>query len=380
MIAGVDGRQGARTAGAIHGRTAELRVIERLVNGPRGGLHAVLVTGEPGLGKTTLLDAGLALARAHGRPVLTMRGSEAGAQRSFSGLVDLLGPVEKDVFATLPEPQRVGLDVALGRAAARSPVGPREIAAGLLTVLRRLGPALIVVDDLPWLDVATADALRFALRRVGAQPLRVLASCRTSGAFEVPVASPTSEDVLPAEAVEMLALGPADRATIERLLVERHQLRLPSAVLDGLVEQTGGNPFWALEIGATLAQLPGHDGYLPISPTLSSLVARRLQNLPAAVGEALLVVSALPQPSPALAVRVLAGEVADPAVAVDAAVAAGVIAEADGRLRPAHPLLGSAALEGLTPERRRRLHRRLAATVTDPEQRARHLEIGRAHV
>lgn len=358
----------------MHGRTAELQAIEQLVANPTVGLRAILVTGEPGIGKSTLLEAGADLARQHRLSLLTVRGSQAGGQRSFGGLIELLQPVAEDVLGALPEPQRVALHVALGRAPGDGvPVGPREIAAGLLAVLRQLGPTLIVVDDLPWLDLATLDALRFALRRIGDQRLRVLASRRTAGAIEEPVKSPAADDVVPPEALQQLALGPVDRTTIGALLLERFQLNLPSPVLAGVAGQTGGNPFWALEIGAVLAQTPSHEGYLPIPPTLSSLVAERLAKLPPEVVQALLVVSALPQPSLALAVRALEPEVARSEAAIDAAVAAGVVAEGGGNLRPAHPLLGSAALDGLTAERRRSLYRRLAATVTDPEQRARHL-------
>ncbi|NUR24336.1 MAG: ATP-binding protein, partial [Catenulispora sp.] len=289
-------RNGVGVGSTVHGRADEVRVVAQLVGGAAGGLRAVLVTGEPGIGKSTLLEAGVGLAGRAGLRVLTVRGSEAGGQRSFGGLAELLRPVGEELVAMLPEPQRVALDAALGRAVAPGPVGPREVAAGLLAVLRQLGPALIVVDDLPWLDLATVDALRFALRRVGDERLRVLASRRTAGAIEEPVAYPAADDVLPAEAVEVLVLGPVDGVTIGELLRERHQLRLPPAVLAGVVKQTGGNPFWSLEIGAALAEAPSRDGYLPIPPTLSSLVARRLAGLPAEVVRALLVVSALPQP------------------------------------------------------------------------------------
>ncbi|WP_194915471.1 helix-turn-helix transcriptional regulator [Catenulispora rubra] len=369
-------RNGVGTASTVHGRIAELHTIAQLVASTAAGPRAVLVTGEPGIGKSTLLEAGVGLAHENNLPTLTARGSLAGGQRSFGALVDLLRPLAEEDFAGLPEPQRFALNVALGRTEAEArpgAVGPREIAAGLLAVLRRLGPALIVVDDLPWLDLATLDALRFALRRIGEGRLRILASRRTSGAIEEPASYKAADDVLPAGTFQTLALGPVDRTTIKDLLLERHQLQLPVAVLSGVVKQTGGNPFWALEIGAALAQTPEIDGYLPIPPTLSSLVAGRLAKLPAEVVEALLVVAALPQPTPALAVRVLQTEVARPEAAIDDAVASGVVTAEGSHLRPAHPLLGSAALDGLTPERRRGLYRRLAASVTDPEQRARHL-------
>lgn len=374
-------RNGAGAASTVHGRVAELRTIARLVTNPEPGLRAVLVTGEAGIGKTTLIEAGVDLARRHRLPVFTMHGSQAGGQRSFGGLVELLRPVGEDVLAGLPEPQRVALNVALGRASEPAPAGPREIAAGLLTVLRRQGPALLVVDDLPWTDLATLDALRFALRRIGDERLRVLAAQRTAGAIAEPDPPAGAADVLPADAVEELALGPVEPTTIRDLIAERHRLHLSAPELAGVVEQAGGNPFWALEIGAALARTPGSGSgrrpslpsLPPLPPTLSALVADRLAELPAEVVRALLVVAALPQPSPALAVRVLRTELPRPEAAIDDAVAGRVLAAEGGRLRPAHPLLGSAALDTLTPEQLRDLHRRLAEAVTDPEQRARHL-------
>lgn len=367
----------AGASGQVFGREAELAALDALLADTVAGPHALMLEGEAGIGKSTVWNAGTAVARERGWTVLAARGSQSETGLSFAGLTDMLDPLVDEILADLPEPQRIALEVALVR---RLPgeieVGPREVGTALLAVLRRLaasGNVLLALDDLPWIDRATVDAVRFALRRMQVEPVRVLASRRTPGGVGADQSADPDADVLPPESVQVLRIGPVDAPVLDRMLADRLQLRLPSRILGQVVEQTGGNPFWALEVGATLVSASAVSGGVPIPESLSSLVAQRLSGLPGEAHEALLVVSALAAPTSALAVSALGAAVADPAAAIAAAVDEGAVVEADGRLRPAHPLLGSAALDGLPPLARTALHERLAAVVTDPEQRARHL-------
>ena len=366
-----------RAGGEVFGRERELAAVDALVADTGPGPHALILEGEAGIGKSTVWNAGTAAARERGWTVLSARGSLSETGLSFAGLTDMLDPVVDDVMADLPEPQRIALEVALVR---RLPgeveVGPREVGTALLAVLRRISGTsnvLLALDDLPWIDRATVDAIRFALRRMQVEPVRLLASRRTPGGVGAHDDTTGAADVLAPEAMSVLPIGPVDASILDRMLSDRLRLRLPSRILGQVVEQTGGNPFWALEVGATLAAASSVSGGVPIPESLSTLVAQRLSGLPSGAHEALLVVSALAHPTTALAGAALESAVDDPDVALALAVDEGAIVESEGRLLPAHPLLGSAALDGLPPVARTALHQRLAGVVTDPEQRARHL-------
>jgi len=379
----VDGRRDgalAKPVVALLGRNAEITLIEQLIRDQRDHPRGLVLEGEAGIGKTVLWNAGVDLASASGLTVLSTRGCQPDTNVSFAALADLLAPVVDTMLDQLPEPQQVALEVALGRrapGAAQALAGAREIGAAVLSVLRRLaaaGPTLVAIDDVPWLDRASLDALHFALRRLeGGEPLRLLVSRRTVGAVED--GAPSLPQLLAADALDIVRLGPVDASIIDQMLAERLGLQLPQRVLQRLVQQTGGNPLWALEVANVLRGTQGVVSAMPVPQSLSSLVSRRLSGLGEAAREALLVASAMPQPTLSLTSAALASAVPDPNGAIDEAVRAGVVVESAGRLLPAHPLLGSAVLDALPSTRRTALHRRLAAVVLDPEQHARHLAL-----
>jgi RecG-like helicase len=113
-----------------------MRAVETFLRSERPCVLAIV--GEPGIGKTTLWQAAVEQARARGARVLMARPTESEARLAFAGLADLLAEVSDDLFARLPEPQRVGLDVALLRAASTRPPERRVVGAGFLTLLRAL--------------------------------------------------------------------------------------------------------------------------------------------------------------------------------------------------------------------------------------------------
>src|SRR5262245_44929249 len=128
--------------------------------------RALVLSGEPGIGKSTVWEAGVDVARSQGFAALSARASEAEAQLSFAGLVDLLEAIDSGVVAELSAPQRQALEVAVGRAEPGDrPPEPVAIAAGLLEALRLASGrerVLVAVDDLPWLDGASGTGLVFA--------------------------------------------------------------------------------------------------------------------------------------------------------------------------------------------------------------------------
>src|SRR3954451_15182838 len=161
------------------GRDAECERIERLVDRARRGESGVLVLrGEPGIGKTALLEH--AEASAGTATVLRVRGVESEVEVAFGGLHDLLRPVlgERD---RLPPPQRAALERALGLApgAAAEPQLVGAATLGLLAALAEERPVLVLADDVHWLDGPSASALVFAARRLLADSVAVVLALRT---------------------------------------------------------------------------------------------------------------------------------------------------------------------------------------------------------
>jgi hypothetical protein len=162
----------------IVGREAELAALRGFLGG-----HAIafVLSGGPGIGKTTLWEGGIAAARAEGLRVLVTRASSAEAQLSFAALSDLLNDVDEEL-GLLPVPQRHALEVALLRAEPfGAPPEQRAIALGFLNSLRSLsehGAVLVAIDDVQWLDPASAEVLVFAARRLERADVRFLIAKR----------------------------------------------------------------------------------------------------------------------------------------------------------------------------------------------------------
>ncbi len=369
----------------IFGRSDEEGILHTFLHADAqpGGLA---ILGEAGMGKSTLWAAGVCLAMARSMLVLGVRPAQAEARMSFAGLGDLLEPVADEVLPRLDPPQRAVLEVALlRRVASGPPASEREIGAAVLAALRLLSEdrqIVVAVDDVQWLDRATADVLGYALRRLRAEMVWVLVTRRTGdpdAVREGDAPGVTVSEALAGRRSQVVTLGALPAAAVGDLL--RHQLgnRSTPGVLREMVLASGGNPYWATELGrAALAALAGEARSaedLSVPDTLTELLDRRLGRESGAVRAVVLVVAALSRPTCRSAGRALAGVVADPEAAIDGAVAAGLIIETAGRLRMSHPLLGSQAIRSLPPGQRRRLHRRLAEITADPEQRARHLAL-----
>ncbi|WP_194897104.1 AAA family ATPase, partial [Catenulispora pinisilvae] len=336
-------------------RPTELAAVRELLADAAERPRALLLTGEAGIGKSTVWSAGVESAREAGWRVLTARGDQTETGLSFAGLTDLLDPVLDEVLDRLPEAQRTALEIAMVR---RLPeggqLGPHEVGTAAAAAVRELcrdRRLLVAIDDLPWIDRASIEAFEYALSRLGGERLRVLATRRTAStlaaapsALSAPSApldpaAPPAPGLLPAEDVAMVPVTAIDAVAAADLLAGRLDLRLPTTALHDLVEHSGGNPFWILEFGAALRRGDGDRGPLPIPTALADLVRERLGSLPPDARQALVVTAALPQPSPALVARALADQTADPAAALSRALASGVLtaSESPQRLRPAHP-------------------------------------------
>jgi DNA-binding CsgD family transcriptional regulator len=357
----------------------------------RGVPAALAVEGEAGAGKSKLWRAAVAAAARAGCRVLRTEPSASEADTPFAGLSDLLAAVLPEVADGIPVPQREALEVALlARPADGKPPATHAIGRGVLAALSALadaGPVLLAIDDAQWLDEGSLDALEFALRRIAggiAEPplvpawaLSLLLAVRTDApADPLTVGSPPPSHgwrglLTGFAAAEEITLAPLDAVQVQNLLppgATAGQARL-------VVDQSRGNPFWAGEIWASMASAPavpapGDSQAPPVPPLARAALAGRLErSLPADAAEALTVVAAAGRITVTDAVAAM-DHLADPAGALDAAVLSGVVAETEGRLAAAHPLIGAAAVNAVPPGRRARVYRRLAEISASPERRA----------
>jgi DNA-binding CsgD family transcriptional regulator len=319
----------------VIGRTHELETISRFLDAG-GGLRLV---GEAGIGKTTVWRAGIERARDRGFRVLVAEPAESERRLSYAALADLLEPLGEDVLSTLAPPQRRALERILFLAEHDGPLDPRLVGAAVRTSFEATSaPILVAIDDIQWLDAASAAALAFACRR--SVSLRLLLALR--GGHEPP---------LRIEA-ETLVIGPLSVGALHHLLVERLGVALQRTALLRVHEISGGNPFFALELARACPD--GRNIALPSS--LQRLVADRLGTLPPEIGRS-------------LAALALGGEADNLGQAVDA----GIVESSGGRLRFTHPLFAEAAATLVSEEQLRALHAEIAERTSDPEKRARHL-------
>jgi DNA-binding NarL/FixJ family response regulator len=350
----------------IVGRERETaRIAAFVAAGPSSG--TLLVEGAPGVGKTTLWDAGVALARRSAR-VLASRPSSADSTLSFSGLTDLLEDVDLASLPAVPEPQRDALEVALLRTApGDEPLDTRALATGLLTTLRALAetsPLLIAIDDVQWLDTPSATALTFALRRLRDAPVSVLLAKRASMGSQLPRA-------LEAGQFERIEVLPLSLGATRTILLDRLGLHLHRRVLRQLFEATGGNPLFVLEVGRTLVgrDAPEIGEQLPVPERVEDLLGTRVDGLAPPVRALLLAL--------ALGGGLRSGQLVEvgDAATLDRALDDRVIVLAGDRARLWHPLLGEAVIARSRPAERRSAHLALAGVLDDEGAAVRNLAL-----
>jgi DNA-binding CsgD family transcriptional regulator len=359
----------------VVGRDKELEELGRFLDAVDGLPAALVLEGSPGIGKTVLWRAGLDLARGRGFQVIDAIPASAETRLSLSAVVDLLAPVLADVLPALPAPQQRALEVALLLA---EPTGSlpdaRALDAALLSALRALAssPLLIAVDDVQWLDGASAAALAFAVRRLREEPIALLLTRRLHEGGS-PAALDLDRAFDPVR-TERLPVGPLSIGALHKVIQSGLGVSLPRPLMRRIHETSGGNPFFALELGRAVMRHGGEidpGAALPLPDELLSLVSDRLAALPDQTGAALTVVAAVSRPNTRLIDVVVDGGLA----ALEAAVEANVVAVTGDRIAFTHPVLASAAYLMAPLSRRRELHRRLASLVEEPEERARHLAL-----
>jgi DNA-binding CsgD family transcriptional regulator len=333
------------------GRVEECGRLDSLLSAARLGRSGSLVLrGDPGVGKTALLD--YAIQQADGFDVLYVAGIESEAELPYSGLHALLRPAAP-LISELPELQARALRVAL--ALEQGEPDTFVAAAATLALLAEAAerrPTFVAIDDAQWLDRASRDAVLFAARRLEAEAIAVLLTTRDDTGFE-------------RHALEELELMPLEREAALALLRERWGAELSPAVSQQLVGAAAGNPLVLVEVAQSLTDeerrgtVPLADP-LPVSDAVERSVRQRLVRLPEHTRAALLLAAVDETDVEGLA----------------PAEQAGLVRLHRGRVTFVHPLFRAAVYRSASEEQRRAAHRNAAdarAGPGDEDLRAWHL-------
>lgn len=348
------------------GRAAEARELAGVLEAAhhRGG--SLVLCGEAGIGKSTLLEWAEATWRARGRASLRCAGSDAETVVPYAGLRRLLGPLVEHVDALPPRPRallrevvRFGLTALPGAPEVPDVFAVALAALDLLTLPGVHHPLLLAVDDADVLDPPTVQVLGFVARRLESDPVVVLVAARAPG-------GPAGLAGLP-----VLDLAPLADADARRVL-DRRRPDLDPTARAVVLDQAAGNP---LALVTLPADADPHAAEPPLRGRLERALGRRLEHLDPVSLDALLVAATDVRADVGevlAATGLLVGRDVDEA-ALGPAVRSGLLTlGATGSVHLAHPLLGSALRDRAAPERRRSAHLALAAVVVAPDRRLAH--------
>lgn len=351
------------------GREREFAVLAGLADRIDGGGGAILVLGEAGAGKSVLLAATAEYGRSAGLQVMEATGIESEAQLPFAGLHQLMRPVLGSL-TQLPDIQRDAIDAALGAASTAQPERFMIALAALNLIADAAAgqPVLLVVDDVQWLDRPTQEVLAFVARRIGADPVVMVAAARSG--HDVP---------LTWAGLTELHVRQLDDDSARRLL-SLHAGDLGAADRQRILTEAQGNPLALIELPAALRSAAAEGlnlswSSLPLTTRLEHAFAARLPDLPQSARDAALIAavdSAEDLQEILAGAALLSGDQIGPA-ALEPAAAIGLIRFDERHVRFRHPLVRSAVLDAETPARRQAANMALAQVLADdPYRRVRH--------
>jgi DNA-binding NarL/FixJ family response regulator len=356
----------------VLGRERELRQIVDFLSDERPLPAALAVVGEPGVGKSTVIRASLATSGSAETRLLAASPSADEHELPYLALQDLLRDVPDIALEALAAPQQDALRAALLRSSPSQPaIDPRTIGTAVLTLVRGFlesEPVVVAIDDVQWMDPASAAALGFAIRRLDRGRLRLIVGQRdaSSGPFDL------RHLALPVQRVE---LGPLGAEVLDAILHAQLGRRFSKPELTRIAAWSQGNPLFALEVARALTSqrspLELEADAPPPVPGLETLIGTRLRGQPPGALLTLQIVSLAGRINERRLESVTARlhRPVELPVASEALITRGPTRE----LRLSHPLLASGAVATMIPSLRRRVHAALAVDEPDPVARARHL-------
>lgn len=353
------------SASAVVGRESETAEIIRRIDVDRSHSDVLIITGEPGAGKSVLLDLAVGRARSSGRRVLRTVGSESETHLGFAGLYQMLRPVLGEM-ESLPSRQRSALRAVLGLDDGAETPDAMLVGLAVLTLLSEVAetrPLLVVVDDAQWIDRGTLDVLSFVARRMDSEPVTLLVGVRTTAAL------PGFD-----KGYERLEVGPLGIEAANRLL-DQQPTPPTGRVRVRILEEAGGNPLALEELArvAAIRQLGGSsiEGPLPLTDRLKRIFAEHAADLPEPTRRTLLLLAAAgATDAPAASMGL---PEADDKVLVPAEQA-GLVRQEGPRVAFRNPLIRSAVYHAASFEERRQAHLDLAELLREePDRRAWHL-------
>jgi DNA-binding CsgD family transcriptional regulator len=355
---------------SVIGRDRELALGDSFLAATETSFATLIVEGEAGIGKTTVWREILRRAHARGLLVLSSRPAAAEARLTLATVADLLEHVPEQALKALPDPQRQAIDIAVFRQdIVGAAVEPRLLGTALRTLLTHLAshqPVLLAIDDLHWVDAASAATLAFALRRLTSEPVGVLGSRRTGEP------APALAD---SEYVTAMTLGPMSVGALYHMLRREDAEAPPRSLLIRIHEASGGKPLFALEIARLLAEIgaPSAAEPLPVPPDVETLLRERVARLPRGTRDVLVAAAALGRAHVTMLGAAVGRQIDED---LKRAESGGIVALERDFVVFTHPLFGAALTASATLAERRAVHRRLAGVAHDPEERARHLALG----
>lgn len=361
----------------VPGRDRECEQLDELLRAVRTGhSRALVIRGEPGIGKTRLLD--YLIERARGFRIARITGIQSEMELVYAGLHQLCEPMAGRL-AALPGQQRAAVAAALGQGGEPAPDGFLVALGtlGLLSEVARERPLLCVVDDAQWLDRASMQTLAFTARRLVAESVAFVFAVRSP---------PDTAGTDPAEPVGVRELRLTGLRDDDARALLRATMPGPwdENVLSRVVAETRGNPLALLELPKTSGPVELAGGFgLPaaraVNARLRAAYLRRIAELPTETQQSLLVAAADPTGEPLLLWQAT-DHLGIHLGAAEPAVAAGLL-EIGARVGFAHPLVRSVVYWAADPVARRAAHRALAEVTdphTDPDRRAWHAAHGAA--
>ncbi len=352
------GRSAAPPPDVLQGRDRDIARIEQMIERIDEGGSALVISGEPGIGKSALLDEARRRAREHDFAVLSMTGVLAEVHLPFAALEQALRPLMKEADGLVPR-QRSALLSAFGM---HDDTGAPDIflvalaTLSLLTESASRRPIVLIADDVQWLDEATYEVLAFISRRLSSDPVVLFAAVRDG--FDRLFDDPSHPRL------RLAGLGEADAGH----LLDAHAPDLSADLRSRFLKEAAGNPLALLELPRDRRAADIRETtWLPLTERLERAFSARLTDLPAATRTLLFVTAENDRTSLHEILR--AGEtVLGEPVHIDAftpAIAARLIDIDETEVRFRHPLVRSAMHQAADLAIRQKIHAALAALVHD---------------